>query len=78
MNVTVYSKPDCQQCKFTCLTLEHAGIRYRLVDLTTNAAALEYVQDLGYSQAPVVVVNDHHHWSGFNPTEIENLRLAIQ
>ena len=78
MNVTVYSKPGCQQCKFTCLTLDHAGILYRVVDVTTNAAALEYLQDLGYSQAPVVVVNDHHHWSGFNPTEIERLRLVIQ
>lgn len=78
MNVMVYSKPGCQQCKFTCLSLDHAGIAYNAVDLTTNAAALEYVQDLGYSQAPVVVVNDHHHWSGFNPTEIERLRSAIQ
>ncbi|WP_449373043.1 hypothetical protein [Arthrobacter psychrolactophilus] len=33
---------------------------------------------LGYSQAPIVVVNDHHHWSGFNPTEIERLKLAIR
>lgn len=78
MNFTVYSKPRCQQCKFTCLTLDHAGIPYRVVDLTTNAAALEYVQGLGYSQAPIVVVNDHHHWSGFNPDEIEKLRLAVQ
>ena len=78
MTIIVYSKPGCQQCKFTCLTLDHAGITYNVVDLTTNAAALEYVQDLGYSQAPIVVVNDHHHWSGFNPTEIERLKLAIK
>ncbi|WP_082634200.1 glutaredoxin domain-containing protein [Arthrobacter alpinus] len=55
MNVTVYSKPGCQQCKFTCLSLDHAGILYEVVDLTSNTAALEYVQDLGYSQAPVVI-----------------------
>ncbi len=78
MNVTVYSKPRCQQCKFTCLSLDHAGIACRIVDLTTNAAALEYVQDLGYSQAPIVVANDNHHWSGFNPTEIEKPRIVIQ
>ena len=41
MNVTVYSKPGCQQCKFTCLTLHHADIPYSVVDLTTSAAALE-------------------------------------
>lgn len=78
MNITVYSKPGCQQCKFTCLSLDHAGIPHNVVDLTTNAAALDYVQDLGYSQAPVVVVNDQHHWSGFNPTEIDRLKRAIQ
>ncbi|WP_343317522.1 glutaredoxin domain-containing protein [Arthrobacter sp. TMP15] len=78
MKVTVYSKPGCQQCKFTCLSLDHAGITYSVVDVTTNVAALEYVQDLGYSQAPVVVVSEHDHWSGFNPAEIERLRLAIQ
>ncbi|ALE04606.1 glutaredoxin (plasmid) [Arthrobacter sp. ERGS1:01] len=77
MDVAVYGKPGCQQCKFTCQSLDHAGITYRAVDLTMNAAALEYIQDLGYSQAPIVVVNDHH-WSGFNPSEIELLRLAIQ
>lgn len=55
MIITVYSKPSCQQCKFTCLSLDHAGIPYSVVDLTTNAPALEYVQYLGYSQAPVVI-----------------------
>ncbi|WP_104091804.1 glutaredoxin domain-containing protein [Arthrobacter sp. GMC3] len=78
MTIIVYSKPGCQQCKFTCLTLERAGIPFDVVDLTTNTAALEYVQDLGYSQAPIVVVSDHHHWSGFNPTEIERLGFTIQ
>jgi glutaredoxin-like protein NrdH len=78
MNVPVYSKPGCQQCKFTCRSLDRAGIRYSVVDLTTNAAALKYVKDLGYSQAPVVIVNEHHHWSGFNPTEIERLRLSLR
>ncbi|WP_308470627.1 hypothetical protein [Arthrobacter sp. N199823] len=53
------------------LALDHVGITDSVVDLTTNATAL------GYSQAPVVVVNDHHR-SGFNPTEIERLKLATQ
>ncbi|BDZ40026.1 hypothetical protein GCM10025863_26400 [Microbacterium suwonense] len=26
--------------------------------------------DLGYSQAPVVVVDEQDHWSGFQPDEI--------
>jgi glutaredoxin-like protein NrdH len=44
------------------------------VDVTTNDAALEYVtEELGYSAAPVVVVDDHNHWSGFRPDLIDNL-----
>ncbi|MCO4276044.1 glutaredoxin family protein [Pseudarthrobacter sp. HLT3-5] len=78
MNIVLYGKPGCQQCRLTALSLDKAGLNYTSVDLTTNDAALEYVQDLGYGQAPVVVVDDQHHWSGFNPTEIERLIRALQ
>jgi glutaredoxin-like protein NrdH len=78
MNILLYSKPGCQQCRLTSLSLDKAGLKYTSVDLTTNDAALEYVQGLGYAQAPVVVVDDHHHWSGFNPTEIEKLARGLQ
>ena len=72
--VTVYSKPACVQCTATKKALERKGIRYTEVDLTTNDAALEYVtEELGYSAAPVVVVDDHHHWSQFRPDLIDNL-----
>ncbi|QBR73330.1 glutaredoxin family protein [Microbacterium sediminis] len=43
-----------------------------------NVAAREYVtDDLGYSQAPVVVVDDHDHWSGFQPAKIRELAARI-
>ncbi|MFB2582341.1 hypothetical protein ACEXQD_13920 [Herbiconiux sp. P15] len=29
--------------------------------------------DLGYSAAPVVVIDDHNHWSGFRPDLIDTL-----
>jgi glutaredoxin len=38
--------------------LDAKGILYDIVDLSENDAALEYVKELGYSQAPVVVVDD--------------------
>lgn len=72
--VTVYSKPACVQCTATKRALENKGIRYEEIDLTTHDAALEYVtEDLGYSQAPVVVADDHNHWSGFRPDLISKL-----
>ena len=72
--VTVYSKPDCVQCSMTKRALDSKDIAYTEVDVTQNAAALEYISDeLGYSQAPVVVVDDHNHWSGFRPDLIDRL-----
>jgi glutaredoxin-like protein NrdH len=78
VHIVIYSKPNCQQCRMTRFSFDRAGVEYSTVDLTISETALEYVQDLGYSQAPVVVVNDHHHWSGFNPLEIERLVQSLQ
>lgn len=69
----VYSKPSCVQCNATYRALDAKGIDYRVVDMAEDAAALEYVKDLGYLQAPVVVVDDQDHWSGFRPDHIDRI-----
>lgn len=66
MSIVVYSKPACVQCTATYRALDRRGVDYRVVDVTTDAAALETVRSLGYAQAPVVVTDDAH-WSGFRP-----------
>lgn len=72
--VTVYSKPACVQCTATYRALDSKGIDYVVVDVTQVPAALEYItEELGYSQAPVVVVDEHNHWAGFRPDRIETL-----
>lgn len=71
--LTVYSKPNCVQCNATYRALDAKGIRYNIVDLTKSDAALEYVKELGYAQAPVVVVDDEDHWSGFRPDKIDRV-----
>lgn len=81
--VIVYSKPNCVQCNATYRALDAKGFvkgtDYVIVDLAAeeNAGALEYVKDLGYSQAPVVVVDDEDHWSGFQPAEIDRIAQAL-
>jgi len=72
MTVTVYSKPDCVQCAATTRALDAKGIRYEVIDLTADDAAMSFVQDLGYRQAPVVVADDRH-WAGFRPDMIGRL-----
>lgn len=71
--LTVYSKPSCVQCNATYRALDAKGIPYVIVDLSESDDALEYVKELGYSQAPVVVVDDQDHWSGFRPDHIERI-----
>lgn len=72
MTITVYSKPACVQCTATTRALDARGLPYELIDLTEDAAAMERVQEMGYRQAPVVVVGDDH-WAGFRPDMIGRL-----
>ena len=76
--ITVYSKPACVQCHATKRALDKKGLAYREVDVTVTPAALEYItEDLGYSMAPVVVVDEDNHWSGFRPDLIEATAAAL-
>jgi glutaredoxin-like protein NrdH len=76
VTVTVYSTPDCVQCRMTYLALERAGVGYAVVDLAHDPAARRLVRELGHVTAPVVVVDDDPsvHWSGFRPDRIAALR----
>lgn len=72
-SITVYTKPGCVQCTATFRALEKiAGIEYRVIDITQDAEARDYVMSLGYLQAPVVVTADTH-WAGFRPDRLESL-----
>jgi len=65
--VIVYSTPGCPQCVATYKQLDKHGIEYRVVDITVDPVAFEYVIGLGYQKAPVVVVDEVTHWAGFRP-----------
>lgn len=75
--VTVYAAGTaCMQCALTEKVLAEFGIPFVECDITRdeNRAAREYViGDLGYTRAPVVVVDEHDHWSGFQPGELKRL-----
>ena len=68
------------RCRLTEQALTRAGIGYCVVDIADNDAAREWITaDLGYTEAPVVVVEDgtgQDHWSGFRPDNIARLRNA--
>lgn len=77
MTITIYTKPGCFGCRKTAEKFDAAGIKTEKVDITETPAAVAYINDeLGYSQAPVVVVDDEFHWSGLDTTNIERAIAA--
>ncbi len=70
--VTVYTLPSCVQCDSTKRVLTKTSVEYRVVDLSQDDEAMEYVRGLGYAAAPVVVAGDDH-WSGFRPDKLSAL-----
>ena len=73
MTITVYTKPACVQCHATYKALDKQGLTYQVVDISADDDARDYVMSLGYQQAPVVVVDDDEHWSGFRPDRVKAL-----
>lgn len=74
MSVVLYTMPNCVQCNATKKYLDDANIEYSTVDISTSSEAFELVSSLGYKQAPVVVVDDNVHWSGFRPDMIDSIK----
>lgn len=79
MQVTLFSLPAsvCRACKYTKILLESKGIEYEEIPLATNPTAMALIKDLGYSSAPVVVVDMGNgaswSWSGLRPSQIDRL-----
>lgn len=75
--VTIYTKPHCVQCDATKRELRKRDVTFAEVDITEDPGSLEYISgELGYVQAPVVVVEDgtgEDHWSGFRPDCIKRI-----
>lgn len=77
--ITIYTTgPSCQRCRLTKEVMDQAGLTYLEVDIRENTAARDYVvEELRYTEAPVVVVDDQDHWSGFRPDQIKRLAEQI-
>lgn len=76
MTVTIYSTPNCQQCRATKRKMNDLGIESVEVDLTADVEAHARVTEMGYVAAPVVITDDGDHWSGFRPDKIKSLAAA--
>ena len=71
--VKVYSKDSCVQCTATYRKMDAVGVEYKVINVEKDPEALEFIKELGYLRAPVVVVDDVNHWGGFDPDRIDTL-----
>lgn len=72
--VTVWTKPDCQQCRMVKHRLEVAGVEFEERDLTApeHAKDLRHFIGIGYMSAPITEFK-HLAVPGFRPTEIDQV-----
>jgi glutaredoxin-like protein NrdH len=84
-SLLVLSKPACVQCTSTYRSLDKKKLAYDSVDISLPEGADWYAKakELGYLQAPVVLVLDPagaiiDHWSGFRPDKLEEYSLKAQ
>ena len=78
---TVYTKPNCPQCESTKSYFDRKGINYTSVDINDVPAALVFItEELGYSQAPVVLNNadEHDHWAGLRMDKLTQAFFAAR
>lgn len=71
--VKLLSKSRCVQCDATKRALKDAGVDYEEISLDNNPEALDYALSLGHMAAPVVIVDEDNHWSGFRLEKIKAL-----
>lgn len=76
--ITVYSRPNCVQCKMTKMWLNQNKIEFENVDIEANPGAFELLKHYGYGSLPVVVIDDEFDnpdkaWSGFQIDKLESL-----
>lgn len=72
MKVTIYSKTVCPNCTATKKFLTKRGVEFEEINMDSNPQAYEYVMELGFAQAPVVVAGDKM-WSGLRPDLMREL-----
>lgn len=78
MQITVYTTPSCPQCEMTKRVLTRGEVEFDVVDVSKDAKAMDYIKnELGYSAAPVVVVDDRQHWSGFRNEYLKSVITAV-
>lgn len=71
--ITVWSKPQCVQCKAVYRALDKAGIAYEVKNLPDFPEKLEAFKAAGFMGAPVVEAPGFETFAGFDPDAVKLL-----
>lgn len=77
-SVTVFTTgPTCQMCRTTKLHMKRKGIDFEEVRLDETPGLADKVRELGFTMAPVVLVDDEDVWDGYRSDAIDQLAREI-
>ena len=72
MEITVFSRPDCNPCAKVKTWLNNKNVEFNEVDVTEDVDGLNTIKSLGYSSVPVILSGDDH-WSGIDLEKMKGL-----
>lgn len=73
MNVTLYTKDNCPQCKMTKRFLTDKNVSYNEVNIDNEPQYVDWLKDNGYRSVPVVTANENVSIVGFRPDQLRGL-----
>ena len=71
----IYTKNNCQACKFTKLHMANMGVTYEERNVDDDDAYMQEAVDTGYKSMPIVVLNGKVVASGFQPDKLNELEV---
>lgn len=74
--LTIYTQPNCQQCRATKRYADKMGVPYVERALADCQDILAKAVQAGYTSAPVIVDDQGNMWGGYNPSKIRGRHSA--
>lgn len=68
--LTIYTQPNCQQCRMTKMYADKMGVAYVERALADSPDILDRAIKAGYTSAPVVTDDHGNIWGGYDPSKI--------
>ena len=77
-SVTVFTTgPSCHLCYTTKIHLRRRGIPFEEVRLDQSPLLAEKVRELGFTTAPVVLLDEDDVWSGYSSDQLDALAADV-